>query len=382
MVIGSRNTAGGLPRGVAAAVDREPAELLLRRAVEMHVAPAVHGEPVRGRVRVVREQRRHVAHDAAQRRRGFARRPLRARRGRGVRIRGRGRCDRSADHLHRAVHEHVSRPARRDREARGHHRREQTAGVEPAAGVTGFDAERGGRGGERGVAHRRDAVDVARAAIPRRRSRRSRRSDRQIERRDTGAPADPRDADARHHGSLLRDVDHRALVPPPVDVRSTVPPRGATHDRGERTADPARDHRPEPRVLDRRRARRAADPAMRGLRALGAPAERALPGMRRRVASRAGQRERHRVHLHGELPAVPSRRAAAVRHRDRGARRAGRSPPSDQHRALRRRRAVRAGCRCGCCSSRTATCSCRSSSPRRCRSPRRSKYPLFAVVGR
>ena len=117
-------------RGVAPAVDGEPAELLLRRAVEVHVALRVHGEPVRGGVRAVREQRRHVAHDA-----GHGRRPSVAlgAAGRG----GGGGCPAgappSAARSSRPSSARCGRRARaarrrRDGEERAHHRGEQPAG--------------------------------------------------------------------------------------------------------------------------------------------------------------------------------------------------------------------------------------------------------------
>jgi pimeloyl-ACP methyl ester carboxylesterase len=85
------------------------------------------------------------------------------------------------------------------------------------------------------------------------------------------------------------------------------PPRGAVRDRA---------------VLDRRRARRAADLPLRRLRPLAAPAEAGVPPLPVPLGRPGGGIGIwHGLQLHGQLPAVDPRRPGAVHARDRRTRR-------------------------------------------------------------
>src|SRR5262245_2116250 len=115
---------------------------------------------------------------------------------------------------------------------------------------------------------------------------------------------------------------------------------GADGDRGDRRPDqpdPSVSHAGEPRVLDRGRRGQAADPAVRRLRSLGAPACRDVS--RGRFAARTGGRERQGigVHVHDQPASLQSLGAAAIRDRDRRARGAGRPAPHDECRQSRPR---------------------------------------------
>ena len=110
--------------GVAPAVDGQPAQLLPGGPVEVHVASAVHGHPVRCRIGVGGKQITDVAR--WRRLGGAARAPAARRAGRSARwartALGRRVDHRAAHHLHGAVHEHVARPALGHREHRRHQR--------------------------------------------------------------------------------------------------------------------------------------------------------------------------------------------------------------------------------------------------------------------
>ena len=255
------------------------------------MAPAVHRQPVRRRVRVVREQRRHVAHDARRRplRPGRRRRApgRRARRGAAAR-----RHDRAAHHLHGAVHEHVARRPRGDavdtrpspatsRPPRPHAASRSSGDAMPRSAATSLDA----------------------ACRP---SSRCRRCRRRAARRRRSRPTRPRRVSSSAAVAVLRPIrempiagdDGVAVSGSSIIRRRYVSPvrrdpRCATASvyaaaRGVDTADPPAAHAAEPSLLDRRRQRRAADPALRRLPALGASAGRVVPRVRRRA--RTGSR--------------------------------------------------------------------------------------------
>ena len=189
---------------------------------------------------------------------------------------------------------------------------------------------------ERRVAHRRDAVDVARRSGRRRRSRpptppsvRSRPG--MPVRRPIREMPMP-EMMARFSGTSI--MGQRPSQPVTSTGHDTVDGRPAS--RASKRDAPALDAR-EPAVLDRRRPRRAAHPAVHRVPPLGAPAGGACPACAGRARVRGGERTRHDLHVHAQPSAVSSRGPAALRGRHRRARRAGRPAAPDQHRQLRAR---------------------------------------------
>ena len=221
------------------------------------MALAVHSKPIGRRVCVHRKERSH---------------PLQPRdRGRrlGVR-RGRARSvcaiheDRSADHPHGPVHEHMAGVTGGDGVARGHDRREQSTGGESSIAPTDLNSEVRRCLADGSLTHRRHPVDV--------RGLESGIGDgltcgtgSQVDAGDAGPATDRRDADTGNDGTTLV-FGHSSQASAVARLRY----RGG---RRPSCPDSTADHRGKPSVLDWWSRGRIADIAVPIMCTVGTPSE-------------------------------------------------------------------------------------------------------------